>query len=117
MSSPPDVSVVIPTRNRPELAVRAVESALGQTHRNLEVIVVIDGPDPATSAALEAVADDRLRVIVLPTSGKAPNARNQGVHNANGKWVALLDDDDEWLPSKLAVQLELAATSSLASPI
>ncbi|XVU30046.1 glycosyltransferase family 2 protein [Actinoplanes sp. CA-054009] len=117
MSSQPDVSVVIPTRNRPELAVRAVQSALGQTHRDLEVIVVIDGPDPSTSSALSLVEDDRLRVVELPESGKAPNARNQGVNNARGHWVALLDDDDEWLPAKLETQLALAATSKLASPI
>ncbi|XVV08284.1 glycosyltransferase family 2 protein [Actinoplanes sp. CA-131856] len=117
MSSQPDVSVVIPTRNRPELAVRAVQSALGQTHRDLEVIVVIDGPDPLSEAALADVSDERLRVIVLPESGKAPNARNQGVNNARGRWVALLDDDDEWLPAKLETQLALAATSKLASPI
>ncbi|MEU8816654.1 glycosyltransferase family 2 protein [Actinoplanes sp. NPDC048796] len=117
MSSQPDVSVVIPTRNRPELAVRAVRSALGQTHHDLEVIVVIDGPDPLSAAALAAVDDDRLRVIELPESGKAPNARNQGVHHAYGRWVALLDDDDEWLPEKIETQLALAATSKLASPI
>ncbi|MFF5077997.1 glycosyltransferase family 2 protein [Actinoplanes sp. NPDC000266] len=117
MSSQPDVSVVIPTRNRPELAVRAVQSALGQTHRDLEVIVVIDGPDAPTSSALSLLKDDRLRVVELPESGKAPNARNQGVTNARGRWVALLDDDDEWLPAKLETQLALAATSKLASPI
>ncbi|WP_127506043.1 glycosyltransferase family 2 protein [Actinoplanes solisilvae] len=112
-----DVSVVIPTCNRPELATRAVHSALAQTHENLEVIVVVDGPDDATHEALAQVGDERLRVIGLPERGKAPNARNVGARNARGEWVALLDDDDEWLPSKIAVQLELAATATKASPI
>ena len=78
MSTPPDVSVVIPTCNRPELATRAVGSALAQTHRNLEVIVVVDGPDEPTHRALKEIDDDRLRVIGLPERGKAPNARNVG---------------------------------------
>ena len=112
-----DVTVVIPTCNRPELATRAVHSALAQTHRDLEVIVVVDGPDEATHEALARVGDERLRVIGLPERGKAPNARNVGARNARGKWVALLDDDDEWMPSKISVQLELAATATRASPI
>src|SRR5690606_27175232 len=52
MPSTPDVSVVIPTRDRPDLLVRAVRSALGQTVENIEVIVVIDGPDPSSREAL-----------------------------------------------------------------
>ena len=117
MSTPPDVSVVIPTLNRPDLAVRAVRSALAQTHAALEVIVVVDGPDPATEAALAQVGDPRLRVLVLPERGKAPNARNQGALAAAGRWTALLDDDDEWLPDKIETQLKLAATATKSSPV
>ena len=117
MSTPPDVSVVIPTLNRPDLAVRAVRSALAQTHAPLEVIVVVDGPDPATEAALARVADPRLRVLALPERGKAPNARNQGALAATGRWTALLDDDDEWLPHKIETQLKLAATAGKPSPV
>src|SRR4051794_2726234 len=117
MSTPPDVSVVIPTLNRPDLAVRAVHTALAQTHAALEVIVVVDGPDPGTEAALAQVADPRLRVLVLAERGKAPNARNQGALAATGRWTALLDDDDEWLPHKIETQLKLAATATKASPV
>src|SRR6187551_3408361 len=79
MGSAPDVTVVIPTRNRPDLVSRAVHSVLGQTYRNIEVIVVVDGPDAATEDALGTIGDDRLRVLTLPAKGGAPNARNQGV--------------------------------------
>nr|BFE63871.1 hypothetical protein GCM10020063_083970 [Dactylosporangium thailandense] len=113
----PEVSVVIPTRNRPELVVRAVRSALAQTLTDIEIVVVVDGPDPATIAALEAVGDDRIRPVELPESGGAPNARNRGVDNARADWVAFLDDDDEWLPEKLATQLERARASGVAQPI
>ncbi|WP_328467759.1 glycosyltransferase family 2 protein [Actinoplanes sp. NBC_00393] len=112
-----DVSVVIPTCNRPNLAVRAVRSALDQTHGDLEVIVVVDGPDEATEKALAEVGDPRLRVVVLPVRGNAPNARNVGAREARGRYVALLDDDDEWLPEKLATQLALAAASPAKSPV
>ncbi|MFB9235833.1 glycosyltransferase family 2 protein [Plantactinospora siamensis] len=117
MSYPPDVSVVIPTRLRPELVLRAVRGALAQTVTDIEVIVVIDGPDPDTEAALERLGDARLRPVPLAESGGAPNARNVGARHARARWTALLDDDDEWLPDKLATQLELARGSRAALPI
>jgi glycosyltransferase involved in cell wall biosynthesis len=113
----PDVSVVIPTRFRPELVTRAVRSALTQTVDHIEVVVVVDGPDDDTTAALAAIGDDRVRVIVLPAKGGAPNARNVGVLAARAPWTALLDDDDEWLPHKLAVQLAAARAAQVATPI
>ncbi|MFY1673717.1 glycosyltransferase family 2 protein [Plantactinospora sp. WMMB334] len=116
-STAPDVSVVIPTRGRPDLVTRAVRSVLAQTVTDLEVIVVVDGPDEQTGEALAAIGDDRLRVVELPESGGAPNARNVGVQAARAPWTALLDDDDEWLPEKLAVQRELARNARAPMPI
>jgi len=113
----PEVSVVIPTRSRPDLVTRAVRSALAQTAVALEVIVVIDGPDGPTSDALARIADSRLRVVVVPESRGAPNARNVGVRAARAPWTALLDDDDEWLPDKLAVQLAAAGAARSALPV
>jgi glycosyltransferase involved in cell wall biosynthesis len=113
----PDISVVIPTRARPPLVTRAVHSALNQTLRGIEVIVVIDGPDEATPAALAAIEDPRLRMVQLPHQGGAPNARNVGVEHARADWTALLDDDDEWDPDKLAIQLDLAKNARVAMPI
>jgi glycosyltransferase involved in cell wall biosynthesis len=96
---------VIPTRGRPELVQRAVRSALGQTVADLEVVVVIDGEDPATHAALAEVVDPRLRLLTNPVSLGGSGARNRGVREARGEWVAFLDDDDEWLPAKMERQL------------
>ena len=94
------VSAVIPTRGRPELLRRAVRSALAQTLRDIEVVVVIDGPDPVTHGVLQELAqqDSRLRVLALPSSVGGSDARNRGVDAAAGEWIAFLDDDDEWLP-------------------
>lgn len=104
---PPRVSVVIPTRNRPAMVVCAVQSALGQTLTDLEVTVVIDGPNPATTGALEPlrVSDQRLRVLDLPRNVGASAARNRGIAVSSAPWIALLDDDDEWLPHKLETQM------------
>ncbi len=117
MFATPHVSVVIPTLHRPDLVTRAVHSALAQTVTDIEVIVVIDGPDDQTRVALATVTDPRLRIVELPERGGAPHARNAGVSQACARWTALLDDDDEWLPEKLAVQLAYAAKSQVDSPI
>ena len=117
MSSDVLVSVVIPTRNRPKLVCRAVRSVLNQTYKSLEIIVVIDGPDPATLQALETLGEPRVRVVSLPSTLGGSTSRNIGAGEANGKWVALLDDDDEWLPTKLETQILLSQRSSYKYPI
>jgi glycosyltransferase involved in cell wall biosynthesis len=109
--SKPLVTAVIPTRNRPELVCRAVRSALAQTYANLEIVVVIDGPDPSTVRALEALNEPRLRIVALEESVGGSEARNIGVREAEGEWIALLDDDDEWFPQKTELQMQAAVTS------
>lgn len=107
------MSVVIPTRGRPDLLQRALSSVAAQTHSDLEVVVVVDGPDPATRRVLEVWHDRPLTVVVNETSVGGGEARNIGVRAARGEWIAFLDDDDEWLPHKLARQLEdLSAAGS-----
>ncbi|MGA2456138.1 MAG: glycosyltransferase family 2 protein [Terriglobales bacterium] len=104
----PCVSVVIPTRNRRQLVLRAIHSALRQTFTDIEVIAVIDGPDPDTVAALGSITDSRLRVLTVEHSVGGAEARNLGISAARGNWIALLDDDDEWLPEKTEKQLSIA---------
>ena len=113
----PEVTVVIPTRNRPSLVIRAVRSALAQTFTNLEVVVVVDGPDEETIASLSGVKDDRVRILALPESRGGGAARNAGTAAARGEWIGLLDDDDEWFPQKLERQLDVAGQSRFQQPI
>jgi glycosyltransferase involved in cell wall biosynthesis len=116
-ATPPIVSVVIPTRNRPELVVRAVQSALAQSLTDIEVIVVIDGPDAETALVLATLNDLRLHTVSLPESVGGSEARNIGARKSRGKFIALLDDDDEWYPDKLSRQLSVAKKSKLRFPV
>jgi glycosyltransferase involved in cell wall biosynthesis len=113
----PVVSVVIPTRGRPELLNRAVGTALDQTMPDLEVIVVVDGPDESTAAVCRAIDDPRLMWTVNPVPLGGAEARNVGLRRARGAWVAFLDDDDEWMPTKLEEQMEIAGASDARYPI
>ncbi|CAM3520126.1 Glycosyl transferase [Deinococcus saxicola] len=114
----PLISVVIPTHNRPELLLlRSLKSALEQRYPNLEILVVLDGPDPLTAAALATVDDPRLRVLTLPHNQGPSAARNYGVQHARGEWIAFLDDDDVWRPDKLFRQMKLAQRSAHAIPV
>lgn len=101
------ISVIIPTYRRPELCRRAVKSVLMQTHQELEVLVVIDGVDDGTRAAIELLDDGRVTVLETGMTRGPAMARNTGVEAASGAYVALLDDDDEWIATKLAEQIHL----------
>lgn len=100
------VSVVIPTFERPHLVPTAVRSVLEQTFADFEIVVVVDGRDAETIEALHALGDDRLRVHVPERHLGNADARNLGVALAVAPWVAFLDDDDRWLPSKLERQVQ-----------
>ena len=115
VTTTPLVSVIVPTIRRPTLVLRAVRSVLAQTWSNLELIVLVDGPDPATVHALAAVVDRRLRILQNPVSRGAGAARNQAASVAAGAWLAFLDDDDEWLSTKLALQMAAADPATLVS--
>jgi glycosyltransferase involved in cell wall biosynthesis len=84
-----------PTRNRPDLVLRAVRGALAQEYEDMEVIVVIDGPDTRTAGVLNEIHDRRSQVIALAEATGAANTRNAGVANAAGDRIAFLNDDDE----------------------
>jgi GT2 family glycosyltransferase len=104
----PQVSVVIPTFGRSELVARAVAGVAAQTLTDIEIIVVVDGNDPQTVAKLAGITDRRLRVLVNAQQAGAGRARDRGVQESRADWVAFLDDDDEWLPTKLERQMAVA---------
>lgn len=101
------VSVVVPTYNRAPLVERAVRSVLRQTFTDLEVIVVDDGSTDDTEGVVQALAqaDSRVRHIRLEKNQGPQVARNTGILAAKGRYIALLDSDDKWLPEMLEQQL------------
>jgi GT2 family glycosyltransferase len=114
---PPLVSVVIPVHDGEDTLERAVRSATGQSRRNLEVIVVDDASTDGSLALARALAteDPRIRVIARAScSGGPATPRADGIAAARGRFVALLDQDDCWLPEKLAAQLPLFADEQVA---
>jgi hypothetical protein len=108
------VSVVIPAFNRAGTVARAVRSALAQTHRDLEVIVVDDASTDATRAAVAAIRDPRVRCLRHGENRGGSAARNTGIAAATGEYVAFLDSDDEWDPPKIERQLAALATRDQA---
>ena len=102
----PLVSVIIPAYNAARFLPAALESAVGQTYRSLEIIVVDDGSEDDTSRIVEAAAarDARVRLIRQPNAGVAA-ARNAGIAVARGTYVAPLDADDVWFATKVAQQV------------
>jgi len=95
----PGISVVIPAYNRAALLGAAIDSALAQTHRDREIVVVDDGSTDET-AAVVARYGAQVRYVRQPNGGEA-SARNRGVREAAGTWVAFLDSDDLWEPKAL----------------
>ena len=101
----PRVSVIIPTRGRPSLG-SALASVFGQTEPDFEIIVVDDhSPSDAIAEVLHTHSDPRLCCVTVSGRGGAAAARNRGIGYATADYIAFLDDDDEWLPDKLATQL------------
>jgi glycosyltransferase involved in cell wall biosynthesis len=111
----PAITVVIATHERGEDCREAVASALAQNPLPLEVLICDDGSGAVAEALLRSLAteDGRVRYLrVDPSAGRPAPARNLGIDEARGEWVAFLDDDDRWLPGKLAAQTELIETNA-----
>lgn len=105
MSQKQEISVIIPAYNCADSIVRCVHSVLDQTVSAFEVIVIDDHSMDATADIVESIKDFRVRLIRLERNFGAQAARNCGIREARGKWIAFQDADDEWLPEKLEKQL------------
>ncbi len=104
-----NVGVVIPTYNRRERLVRAIESVLAQTVRPDEIVVVDDCSDFSVDEFLKECYGDSVRVITNATNQGPAEARNIGVRNVKTEFVAFLDSDDYWEPEKLEKQMAVFA--------
>jgi glycosyltransferase involved in cell wall biosynthesis len=101
----PKVSVIIPTYNCAHYLEQAIESAMNQTYRDLEIIVLDDGSTDNTSEVVRKYGTD-IRYIRQANAG-LPAARNRAIESSSGEFLAFLDSDDWWEPSKLAEQVPI----------
>lgn len=107
-----NVTVVLTTYKRPwNIVERAINSVLKQTYTNLELIIVDDSPDEFKDRNLieqniKNINDNRIQYIQHKYNQGACAARNTGVKNSTGFYIGFLDDDDEWLPEKIELQLK-----------
>lgn len=101
------MSVIVPAFNAERYISETLDSVLAQTHRAYEILVIDDGSTDGTPKILNQYLErtDRLRVLSQSNRGSAA-ARNLGVAHARGEWLAFLDSDDIWLPTKLELQLK-----------
>ncbi|MGH8528228.1 MAG: glycosyltransferase family 2 protein [Nevskiales bacterium] len=102
----PLISVILPTYNRAHLLPRAIGSVLAQSYRNLELIVADDASTDRTAEVVNAIRDARVRYLRCPRNGGPGYARNRGIEQARGDYIAFQDSDDVWLPHKLALQMQ-----------
>lgn len=103
----PLISVILPTFNRAHSLPGAMGSVLTQSFQDLELIVVDDASTQDIAALVQQIDDPRVRLVRRPVNGGAAAARNSGIDEARGAFIAFQDSDDLWLPGKLAAQLTM----------
>ncbi len=106
------VSVIIPTFERPQQTLEAIDSVLNQSYKNFEIIVIDDGSSEKSFNELRKLTSNRdIQLLQIDHSSHPGVVRNSGVKAAKGDWLAFLDSDDRWHSEKLAIQVKLARKS------
>lgn len=106
-SQSPLVSCILPVYNRKELLRNSLYSIVNQTYTNIEIIVVDDGSSEPVDLVIEEFDDKRIKLITHSENRGGGAARNTGIKHSNGDYIAFLDSDDWWLPSKLQRQVSV----------
>jgi glycosyltransferase involved in cell wall biosynthesis len=113
MINRPTVSVVIPTYNRAHLIGKAIQSVFNQSYQDFEIIIVDDGSTDNTEEIVKKFNDFRINYFFHKFNQGISAARNTGIKACQGKYIAFLDSDDEWLPEKLDKQMKIFEDESL----
>ena len=111
-SENPLVSIVIPTYNHAHLLRRALNSVVMQTYANWEATVVDNYSQDNTDQVISEFQDSRIKLVKFSNNGVIAASRNTGVRHSSGEWIAFLDSDDWWIPGKLQLCLEGAASDT-----
>ena len=110
----PLISVIIPTFERPNETLKAVNSVISQTYRNFEIIVVDDGSSQKSFDQLKNnLSNLEVQLLRIVRSNQPGIVRNAGAERATGEWLAFLDSDDQWHRDKLAMQIEVVKTGNV----
>lgn len=98
--------MIIPTYNRPDILKRAIETCISQTYKDIEIIIV-DDTKKSQQEMIDSYHDDRIVYMHNANPQGSPIARNIGISQAKGEYIAFLDDDDEWMPEKIELQVRV----------
>ncbi len=109
----PTVSVIIPTYNRAHVLGRSIQSVLNQTFQDFELIIVDDGSTDDTEKIVKNLSNEKVKYTKLQKNQGAGVARNIGIRLAKGDYIAILDDDDEWMPERLEKQMKVFSTAPM----
>lgn len=101
------VSIIIPTYNRGNIIKETINSVLNQTYQHFELLIIDDGSTDDTKKIVQSIKDNRISYFWQENSGLPAKARNEGLKNAKGNYIAFLDSDDLWLPNKLEKQIKM----------
>src|SRR5690625_1857772 len=121
MNKQPLVSVIIPTYKRPRMLTRALKSVLMQTYKNIEVIIVDDNDENSEyrkqtiNFMKEYKSNPIIKYIKHKKNKGGSEARNTGIYKATGKYISFLDDDDEYMPTKIEKQVKKFKESNEAN--
>lgn len=107
------VSIITPTYNDEKYIVETIDSVLNQTHKNFELIIIDDNSLDSTVKIIERFNDKRIKLIKNNVNKGAAYARNLGLKNSTGDYIAFLDGDDVWLPNKLESQLRFMISKKI----
>lgn len=111
MQEQPLVSVVIATYNMSKYLPSAIQSALNQTYKNIEILVIDDGSTDSTREAMAAFEEEQRVTYLLQQNKGQASAKNHGIRKATGDYIAFLDADDTWEPEKLELQVPVLMAS------
>ena len=112
MNKKPKVSVVIVTYNRPKFISLAVQSVLNQIYQDFEILVVDNGIEKPAKEIVKSFGDSRIKYLPQIKNTGCSSGKNVGIKNAQGEYIAFLDDDDIWLPKKLELQMNAFENTS-----
>ena len=97
------VSIIIPTYKRVEKLKRAIDSVLSQTFTNWELIIIDNHSLDGTKELVDDYNNPKIKMLLIKNNGNIAKSRNLGIKKSNGKYLALLDSDDLWVPNKLQI--------------